>query len=338
MTPFIAKHKNLTLVIGIALFVIPHLFFLLADPIIPNDFSRGAFTDEGLYSSQVRNYFLTGNLDMHVADGVTKTPFFNFISAPIIALNTMWVFRLFNLILITICAYTWMKNIFNKQLLTIALLIVLCLQNTFFSHCHFAMAEGFVLSFTLLSIYSSVKLKNHYLAIFFIGLAIGSKIQYAHLVVLVPVFLSQIFKERTNLFRLAGAFSPFFLLVALYILFRADYMYMFELEQVGKFQDFAHWGFRIAANLYSIFSDPYTSIIACLLLISSFGVISVFKKLSFENKYSLGVLWFAFILESHKLIYIYLPQRYLFVWVGLLLFIIAYHVFIILPLPIQLFQ
>jgi len=61
------------LFVGLVLLQLP---FLHADADGGLGFSRGPYTDEGLYSAQVRNAMVTGHLDLAESDGVLKTPLF----------------------------------------------------------------------------------------------------------------------------------------------------------------------------------------------------------------------------------------------------------------------
>ncbi len=54
-----------------------HLPFLTADPDYYLSDSRDAFTDEGLNTSQLRNYINHGQLDINECDNLIKTPLFN---------------------------------------------------------------------------------------------------------------------------------------------------------------------------------------------------------------------------------------------------------------------
>ena len=51
--------------------------FLKADADLTLSWSRGPFTDEGLYTSQVRNALITGRLDLEESVGVMKEPLFS---------------------------------------------------------------------------------------------------------------------------------------------------------------------------------------------------------------------------------------------------------------------
>jgi hypothetical protein len=60
-----------------------HLFFLKADPNVKIAFnSVDAYTDEGLYTSQLRNFIHHGNLDVKEGDALLKAPLFNLVMAP----------------------------------------------------------------------------------------------------------------------------------------------------------------------------------------------------------------------------------------------------------------
>ena len=73
---FLTKSSNriiISLVIIILVIASQYPFFL-ADPDINISTSRGANTDEGLYTCQIRNYINTGSLGINETDGLIKTP------------------------------------------------------------------------------------------------------------------------------------------------------------------------------------------------------------------------------------------------------------------------
>src|SRR3954471_7830586 len=51
--------------------------FLTADADINLGASRGPWTDEGMYTMQVRNALLTGTIDINETDGLIKEPLFS---------------------------------------------------------------------------------------------------------------------------------------------------------------------------------------------------------------------------------------------------------------------
>lgn len=57
-----------------------HLPFVMADAEASLGFSRGPWTDEGLYTAQVRNALRTGTLDLAESDGVIKEPLYALLS------------------------------------------------------------------------------------------------------------------------------------------------------------------------------------------------------------------------------------------------------------------
>lgn len=311
-------------------FVLLHLAFLHADPFVFSDVSRGAFTDEGLYSYQLRNFFLGGPLNLHESDGFLKTPFYNFLAAPFIALNQLWILRLITAALLGVTCSVWMIRVLKHQFVPIALFFLLCTQSTFFSHTHFALAEGFVFSFALLSIYSFVILRNPYFAIFFLGIAVGCKIQYLHFLGLLPIYLFSLRNQPLDLKKIAVSFIPMAILLVFWIYFQKDYQYILGTAQQGKFQDLMHIGFRIKVNLSHLLKDGANRILILLLLTTGALLGLNYKNLTSVQKRMLGMLWFLLLLESHKLFYVYLPLRYLFTWFGVIILIISYQSFVLL--------
>jgi hypothetical protein len=59
-----------------ALLILLQWPFLRADADVGLGWSRGPYTDEGLYTAQVRNAMVTGRLDLAESDGVVKEPLF----------------------------------------------------------------------------------------------------------------------------------------------------------------------------------------------------------------------------------------------------------------------
>lgn len=63
---------------AIILWVILQIPFLKADPFVSlSQNSRDAFTDEGLNTSQIRNWVNWGDLNVWECDNLIKTPLFN---------------------------------------------------------------------------------------------------------------------------------------------------------------------------------------------------------------------------------------------------------------------
>ena len=75
--------KKVYLYITILLLFLAHLPFLNADPdALVDPTTRSPWTDEGLYSSQIRSYVDHGVFDMEENSALVLSPLFSFIQLP----------------------------------------------------------------------------------------------------------------------------------------------------------------------------------------------------------------------------------------------------------------
>jgi hypothetical protein len=122
-----------------------HLFFLKADPNVRIAFnSVDAYTDEGLYTGQLRNFIHHGHLDITEGDALLKAPLFNVLLAPSLFLfgTHLSVARLTVLLTcLFILGFTFVKNRSLRPLIFIFSLIAL-LQFHLFTYMHLSMADS----------------------------------------------------------------------------------------------------------------------------------------------------------------------------------------------------
>src|SRR5436309_3150169 len=79
---FPSSKASLYFFLYILLIFISHLPFINADPHVHIALnSVDAFTDEGLYSGQLRNFINQGHLNIQESDGILKAPLFNMVLA-----------------------------------------------------------------------------------------------------------------------------------------------------------------------------------------------------------------------------------------------------------------
>ena len=72
------KNSKIFFIIVLGLIFIAHFPFINADPDRNMSVGRGPFTDEGLNTSQVRNWVNQGELNLSECDNLLKTPMFGF--------------------------------------------------------------------------------------------------------------------------------------------------------------------------------------------------------------------------------------------------------------------
>jgi len=132
-----------------------HLPFLTADPdTLVSVASRGAWTDEGLNTVQIRNLVNHGYLSMDECDNLIKTPFFGFVLVPFYAVlgTHIWVGRLLILSFILSVLFLFLKQRETRVFATV-LSIVAMLQFHVFHFSHYSLAEMMAVTFILLGIF-----------------------------------------------------------------------------------------------------------------------------------------------------------------------------------------
>jgi len=307
--------KNL---IWIVLFTL-HLPFIAADPFIPFDDSRAAFTDEGLYLFQMENLWETGSLVINQTDGFLKTPFYNLLLFPLQPFGNLMIFRMVCLVIAMVGFGILFNSLKAKSFVFTAFVFCIAMQSTLFMHLHLAMAEIFVLSFVCLAIASITKERYFTWAFCCLLAAVMCKIQYVYLLLLVfPIIIYQIKNQTVTLKKWILPFALLIIFVVFYFSQRTGYQYIIEHQQVGKFQNFGNWIFRAKVNLTHLIQDHFTLGMFILFTLVIFFLVYYYLKTKIAPSFLLIFIVLAWLLESHKLLYIYLPQRYLVLWFALM--------------------
>jgi len=152
MADSIAKRWRFLLIL--AIMVLAQLPFLAADADTGLGWSRGPYTDEGAYTSQVRNYLLTGSLDFTESDALIKTPLFGALTwlVTLVFGDSMVIMRAACLTVsaLLFAAAASGRTVFSGSL-RLALPLVM-LSYLPFQYGHLAMAESICLSLILLMV------------------------------------------------------------------------------------------------------------------------------------------------------------------------------------------
>ncbi|MGB3076573.1 MAG: hypothetical protein WBB36_14695, partial [Chitinophagales bacterium] len=175
-----------------------HLPFLGADPDIHLSSSRDAFTDEGLNTSQLRNYINHGKLDFMECDNLIKTPLFNLaLYIPLQLFGThLTVARITILLIVFGFIFFLLSNLHFRPVIIIMSLTTM-LQYYVFQYAHFSLSEMlstvFILSgifYIFLFVANNCRQQMHlFLSSFYIALAYYSKIQFVYIISLIPLVL-----------------------------------------------------------------------------------------------------------------------------------------------------
>lgn len=313
-----------------------HIPFLPADPdTLVSLNTRGAWTDEGLHTAQLRDYINHGKLDLYNSNSFVISPVFNLALFPFFLvfgtdiLVARIVSLLFTLAVVFLLA-TEKKYIFPAAMYAMLVLS----QYHFFQFTHYAMIETFAINFILLAVYALIRfekfkgnIKTQYFWViavsFLIFLAYGVKIQFAYIAVVPPLAfllftLSEPAKEKPSLrFRHFGfsaistlAFAFIYLLVW-YLPHSAFYNYILSYETSQRFAD-------TMSGLLTVYRFNFRHLIwvpelKILILAGSISLLfQIFFTTRKQSRLTLPLI-FAFIwllVEQHKIAMVYLPTRY----------------------------
>ena len=322
--------KWFLLLLGL-IYLLLQLPFIKADPDVEISWSRGANTDEGLHSGQIRNYIHHGTFDITESDNFIKTPLFGaYLYFPLLWFGSSlsvarWamVFPFFAMLL----WIAWRNNYFRNLLFVFIPLVLF--EYSSFNFAHFSLAEMpsnyFIFSSVLLMAFPISKnkiWKYSILVALFISIAYLLKIQFLYIVFLPPIlFFIYFFKRKTgdevtwkmllytNLF-LVGIFA---LYILLWYLPNKDFFNYVMIDQTtdrfAKLPDlFNHVKAIHNIILLGKYLAPFT---IAFYFLFPLGIFLSFKNTKTEfKKIFLGLsIWW--LLECHKIGMVYLPTRYL---------------------------
>ena len=347
-TDFDSIWRDNSCAILLLLLLVTHLPFLTADPDINISFSRGPFTDEGLNTIQARNWINHGYLDLAECDNFLKNPLLgSSLSITYFLFGTsLLASRLHVLILVLLALLIICRDLKHHGFMAVFILISM-LQYQVFQFSHFSMAEMLSSISVLLSIHflarsadiqfgQNMRRNNAILAGIFLSVAYYFKIQFIYLVLLLPLVQTiSMFKanaiNRRLLYR-QGFYTSATLLFFIAIYFFGWYLPNRELYdqmmagQSGEFSLSAKSIEHLRFNLTNFFLKGWmNAFIAAFVICIPVGFYLFSNKPSsrYATLFMSSIIWF--LLESHKLLMVYLPTRYrisLYISMGLLMSIV----------------
>jgi hypothetical protein len=308
--------------------VVIHLPFLDADPHFFHSTGRAAFTDEGLYAAQSRNFVNNGSFQLSSSDALIKTPLFGFslvlpftIFGISLAKARFWVLLLSSIFLIF---FIGRKVNFKMLLFSFPFVFF---EYYIFEYSQFCMAEMLAIPCVLVGLVFANNAiinsssKQLFFGITFISMSYYLKIQFIYTLAIVPIYLFLFWilnKENKTENRKILLFS--FLFTAIYLCFYLIFWYIpnynffnfvLQNQSEAKFIEFNNWGNRAYDLAVYYFLNPYHIIwSAIVLLVIAVGIFNL-KKLT-HSKFS-GLIFMLFIwlvFESHKFVLNYAPSRY----------------------------
>lgn len=320
-----------------AIVLLLHLPFLFADPDFYLSHSRDAHSDEGLNTSQIRNFVNYGYIDPMECDNLIKNPLFNLIMAgPFFIFGTkLWAGR------ITVLLFGSLTILFlsrNRSLRWFWLLFipVAWMQFHIFSYMHFSMAEMAAVSCILIAVYhcfcftqwsEAHKRRKHLaLAVLFSSLSWFFKIQFAYMVVFVPVIFFSWWLRKTILTRkvtregallLALCAGCALLPVALYYFswflpLKEAYTYIMHNQASNRFAAWKDIFPIVRENYHRYFTTQQVVPLFYLFLLAFVtGPVLYFTQPGKIFRGLFPVAFFWAVLESHKMLIHFVPSRYL---------------------------
>jgi hypothetical protein len=327
--------KNSSIFLIFFLLFLAHLPFLTADPDKSVDVhTRGAWTDEGLYAGQVRNFLNGGDFDMDENTTFIRGPLFDLIRIPFFFIlgSSLWLARLITIAGVLLGLIILARNRETK-LFAVFLILTTFLQFRIFHFSHYAMSEMLAVSAVLISYFflskyfRTDKKKFLFLSVLMIFVAWGLKIQFLYLIVLLPlvVLIFDLFKFLDRAISLKRYFADvlwvsFFsfgfllLYIIIWYLPNKDYYNRIMFEQTDRrFEVWESLYGTIDFNFSTIVIDQFNIVLLLAFVAAMVILIRVFhhQKNTFPNRLIIifGAAWLF--IELHKLGMVYLPQRYL---------------------------
>lgn len=311
----------------VLLFLCCQLYFINADPHPRVSTSRGPFTDEGLNTHQARNFVNHGYWGVAEGDNLIKSPLFNgYMATTLSIFGSGRTAARASVLFMAIALIFWFGYL-QKDFAISALFLLFAGFNFYlFQFFHFSMVEVLVIGSTLITIALGYRYLNEaqptlkfLLASFIISwITFLLKIQYAYLMLLpYGIWLLALLKVRNKrlfkhlLFLIAATIVSLLLFYFLwYVPLQNVFNTVWAHQGTNRFADISIWARVISdSGQYLIWNDLNLSFAISFLVSIPIGIYLMFTARS-PLKLVLAISGLWIILESHKLIIMYLPTRY----------------------------
>lgn len=311
---------------SLVLLFLLHLPFSHSDPDYFISIGRDAFTDEGLNTSQLRNYINHGYLSFDECDNLIKNPLFNLLLfLPLKFFGThLIVARLTLLTSILLMLAVLASNGWFRKLLPVLFCTTL-MQYYVFQYSHFSLSEMFSVTLILCGavLFYRFLIDRRQTHLFFscllLSAAYFAKIQFVYAIALPPLALltSHLLKVSYSSFRVVAVSLLWLILfigiylVSWYFPHRGIFDFVLQDESSQKFAALSEMpgtiGFNIIHVLFTEQNRWFHVLSAACFIMGLFH----FRKHgeSFRALFVICSLWL--LIEGHKLTMVYLPSRYL---------------------------
>ena len=320
------------------LVMVAHAPFVQADADASLGFSRGPWTDEGLYTAQVRNALQTGTLDLAESDGVIKEPLYALLAYGVLGGigDSMTVMRLAMLGLSTLIL-AWVAS--GRTPLSRAVLLglpVLALSYYPFQYAHLALVEvtaSFLILASLWAVHQRLRGAGRWtwgVSALLVFVAYGMKVQFVYAAAIPPLafFMAWLLNAgawratwRSALMDVAGAGGAAAVMagvfaVAWYLPNRALMRFVLGSQSSRGSSSFTQLMHSIATNTQDLLMDRRLWGVWLLLLVGLAA--AVVARRAVRSHPHLQRQWAALmgppaawvLIELHKLTLSYLPSRY----------------------------
>jgi|GEM_PF-4355913 len=328
----------LTFVIVLLALIGLHLPFVASDAEASLGFSRGPFTDEGLYTAQVRNAMRTGTLDLAESDGVIKEPLFSLVAWGVLAGvgDSLVVMRMAMLILSSVLL-AWLVT--GRSPLSRAVLVglpVLALSYYPFHYAHLALVEVTAAVLIMAALWGVQQRLNggsawaHVLSALLIFMAYSMKVQFVYAAAIPPVafviawgmnVLSGRRTGRRALLDVVGTSAAAVLFAAVFVVGwylpnRPLMSFVLGAQTSRRSSSLAQVVSSLGDNLHMLVSDRRLWAVWLVVLVGVVAAAAAWRATrrrdaAWENYVALVAPPAAWVLlELHKLTLSYLPSRY----------------------------
>ncbi len=207
------KTDKIVFLVLLGLIFLSHFPFIEADPDLNLGIGRGAFTDEGLNTIQVRNWVNHGELSLSECDNLLKTPLLGFpLAVTYKVFGTGHVASRLHVLMLLFLAVLLVGRKKENRIWAGIFLLTTLMQYHISQSSHFSMAEMLSVGSALLSVHFLVNALNprefqkpHRLHAFLAGLFISFtyyfKIQFIYLILLPAIVLLILWFSNNYLFR-----------------------------------------------------------------------------------------------------------------------------------------
>jgi hypothetical protein len=308
-----------------------HLPYINADANIFITHSRAAWTDEGLYTLQLRNWLNGFGFHIEETDAFLRAPLFNAYLLPfyVVLGIHLWTGRLAVILLNTILSFIILKR--QRELTFTPLALITLLSGfQFFFHAHLGLAETPAILLILLGVqtYSSQTSegKSSFTPILLLWVAAGFKLSFVFAPVL--LIITQIFmwlfnrKKHDYWTALKKSFtvSVAVILIAFllwYLPHREFIHYILSIQsEVNLNTGWTSLWLKLKSNYEWYAAHPHFKLYVVVFWLNLFlsAVLIGFRKIHLSKGFDSGVflfMWLWMLVEIIKMSNNYLPERYL---------------------------